>query len=48
MLRLNTATDYEDVEGDVRLVIHVVVLTKGKGHRESHAGLFYFPSCWLP
>ncbi len=48
MLRWNMTTDYEDVEGGVRLVsCAMVVLAKGKGHRESHAGFFYFLSCWL-
>jgi hypothetical protein len=42
MLRWNMTTDYKDVEGDVRLVSCVVVLTKGKGPRESHAGFFAF------
>jgi hypothetical protein len=28
-------TDYEDVEGGMRIVSCVVVLTMGKGHRES-------------
>jgi hypothetical protein len=48
MLRWSMTTDYEDVEGDVRLVSCVAVLTKGKGHRESHVRIFYFLSCWIP
>ena len=48
MLRWNMTTDYKDVEGDVRLVSCVLVLTKGKGHRESHAGFFLLSELLAP